>query len=112
MTPDAGIGTEAIRHALEGEVIRWPNVHSKKMFGSPAYLVEGRIFALLIHEGIVLTRLNERERREITARFPAAHPFVGHGQPIPSWVEVPIERPGDLSSLLPYLRKSYEQAVR
>ena len=112
MTPDAGIGIEAIRHALEGEVLRWPDVRSKKMFGYPACLVEGRIFALLVPEGVVLTRLNERERGEITTRFPAAHPFVGHGQPIPSWVEVPIKRPGDLSPLLPYLRKSYEQALR
>ncbi len=109
MTPEYGI--ELIRHALESEVLRWPGVHTRKMFGLPAYLVGGRIFCLLVPGGVVLTRIPEGEREEISARFPESHPFVGHGQPILSWIEVPIERAYDLQPLLPFLRKRYERAL-
>jgi len=54
-----------LRRALEKEIMDWPNVSTKKMFGCPSYIVNGKLFALLVTNGVVITKLNEQEKNDL-----------------------------------------------
>jgi len=105
---DETIGS--LRRTLEKEILSWPEVMERTMFGIPAYLAKGTIFALLVDKGVVLTSLTEQQRDDVAHRFPS-QPFIGHGNPIPSWIQVSIEQEVDLTPLVPYIRQSYENAL-
>jgi hypothetical protein len=44
-----------LRLRLENEVMDWPHVSTKKMFGCPCYMVKKNIFVFLVTNGIVIT---------------------------------------------------------
>lgn len=83
----------------------------RTMFGIPAYLARGIIFALLVDKGVVLTSLTEQQRDEVAHCFPS-QPFIGHGNPVPSWIQVGIRQEVDLTPLLSFLHQSYENALQ
>ncbi len=43
------------RLRFEEEVLDWPEVTTKKMFGCPGYQAAGTLFAILITRGLVMT---------------------------------------------------------
>ena len=54
-----------LRSAFEALVLEWPDVTATTMFGCPSYRVDGTLFAVLVTDGIALTRLPEAERDRI-----------------------------------------------
>lgn len=54
--------TKELRQALEKEILKWPHVDYKKMFGCPCYLANGKMFAGLVTKGLIITKLNEIEK--------------------------------------------------
>ena len=46
--------TKELREAFEKEILKWPQVDFKKMFGCPCYLANGKMFAGMVTKGIVL----------------------------------------------------------
>lgn len=100
----------SVRYALEKEILSWPEVRMRTMFGIPSYFARGTIFALLVDKGVVLTALAEEQRNDVARHFPS-HPFIARGNPIPSWIQVGIEREVDISTLVPFLHQSYENAL-
>jgi hypothetical protein len=46
-----------LREALEAQVLHWPEVSARRMFGCPAYTADGRLFVFVVNEGLVLTQL-------------------------------------------------------
>ena len=60
-----------MRRLLEQEILHWPNVSSKKLFGCPGYQAGGKLFAFLVTDGVVLTQLEEAEREALFRQYPA-----------------------------------------
>ena len=58
--------TKDLRETFEKEVLTWPKVDYKKMFGCPCYLANGSMFAGLITKGIVITKLTNEEKQQLS----------------------------------------------
>jgi len=99
-----------LRLPLEREVLGWPGVRRKTMFGCPAYSAGDTLFAFLVTGGIVLTRLGEHEREELAWRE-GATPFQAGTRTVPGWIKVPFGTPGDQKRILAFVRASYDAAI-
>ena len=102
--------TKELRSALEKEILNWPNVDYKKMFGCPCYLANGKMFAGLVTKGLVITKLNSQEKEELQ-KIKETKPFAAGDKIIKSWVQVNLE-PNELKELIPYVKKSYDRAIK
>jgi len=102
-----------LRKSLEHEILQWPDVSSRLMFGCPAYLVSGRLFAFLVNEGVVVTQLSKRQRSHARQLFDT-EPFQIDERPISRWLCVSVPEGetthSDLHRLLRFIRYSYESA--
>lgn len=102
---------QRIRSTLERDLFRWPGVTTKVLFGNPAYVVNGRIFAILVTGGIVLTRLDNTEGEAVSLLF-RTFPVTGRsGAVIKSWIGVNVCTPDELSSVIPFVKRCYERAA-
>ncbi|UCH01466.1 MAG: TfoX/Sxy family protein [Candidatus Bathyarchaeota archaeon] len=101
--------TKELRESVEKEILRWPQVTSKKMFGCPCYLANGKMFAGLVTKGIVITKLNSLEKEEIQKTH-EIKPFVTGRRIIKKWVRINLD-PKNLEKILPFVKKSYERAL-
>jgi len=101
----------SIRSRIEKDLFRWPGVTTKTLFGNPAYVVNGRIFVILVTDGIVLTRLDNTERQRVSSVF-RTFPVTGRsGAVIKSWIGVSVLPSDDLSPFLPFIQISYDRAA-
>ena len=103
--------TKKLRTAFEGEVLNWPEVSTKKMFGCPCYQARGKLFAFLVTNGIVITQLVGTNREALSKRYPTSA-FRAGKKTVPQWVRLSMESAKDLNRLIPFVRKSYESARR
>lgn len=101
---------QEIKMVLDRALLPHPGVTARQMFGVPAWLAGGKVFVLLVTGGVVITRLDEDDRQEMSARF-ATLPFVGHGSVVRRWVQVVISGPEDIDPLLVWIEKSYRAAL-
>ena len=101
--------TKELRKALEREILKWPKVDYKKMFGCPCYLGNGKMFAGLVTKGLIITKLNDKEKEEIKKIKPTK-PFIAGDKIIKSWVQIELD-PKELEKIIPYVKKSYERAI-
>ena len=100
--------TKELRQALEKEILKWPQVDYKKMFGCPCYLANGKMFAGLVTKGLIITKLNETEKEELQKIKPIK-PFIAGEKIIKSWVHIDLDH-NELKKIMPYVKKSYERA--
>lgn len=63
--------TKELRQALEEQVLNWTGVTKKKMFGCPCYKANEKLFAFLVTNGIVITKLQPSDREEQVNTEPA-----------------------------------------
>lgn len=79
------------KHMVVDAAIRaMPAVTSKRMFGAEAYFTNGRMFAFLFDEAIVL-KLPEPDRQSVLDTR-TARPFLTHeNAPFGRWVEATIQ---------------------
>ena len=103
--------TKKLRIAFEGEVLNWPEVSTKKMFGCPCYQARGKLFAFLVTSGIVITQLAGTDREALSKRYPTSA-FRAGKKTVPRWVRLSLKKSRDLDGLIPFVRKSYEAARR
>ena len=101
---------EELKLAFEDLVLDWPSVAAKTMFGCPSYRADDTIFAVLVTDGVVLTRLPSDERTQLEQLFDTA-PFEASGRTVADWVTVPVDGGSALGALRPYLEASYETAL-
>jgi hypothetical protein len=105
------VETKELRLKMEDTVLPWPGVMKKMMFGSPSYGVGKTLFAILVTGGIILTRLSEEEKEGLL-KDPRAGYFEGHGRVMKKWIVITLPAPSELEHYLPYLRSSYEAALK
>ena len=105
--PDAGADLQA---AFEAMVDSWASVTGTTMFGCPSYSAADTLFAVLVTEGVVLTKLPEDRREEIAERY-ESRPFQAGGRTITKWVQITVENPDEIETLQPFVEASYETAL-
>jgi hypothetical protein len=99
-----------LRATVEAEVMAWPLVTSKLMFGCPCYQAGGRMFAFLVTDGLVLTNLTAAAREELSAAV-GGKPFTPGTRTMKGWLQVPLTAKQDLQRVAAALRESYEIAL-
>lgn len=100
----------ALKSAFDEVVAEWPDVAATTMFGCPSYRAAGTIFAVLVTDGVALTRLPDDHREEVTQAFETG-PFRAGERTVTKWVQVAIDDVDELDSLVPHVRASYESAL-
>jgi hypothetical protein len=55
-----------IRKQLEPQILKWPGVSSREMMGCLCYLHGKNMLASLVTDGIVISKLSEKEERELS----------------------------------------------
>ena len=102
--------TRELRLALEGEIFTWKEVSKKKRFGCPCYQAKGRLFVFLVTKGIVITQLQPADIGAISRLYESS--FFKAGKKIVSkWPRIPLRDKEDLEKLMPFVRRSYEEAL-
>lgn len=102
-------GMQAVRAALEREVLQWPGVTAHRMFGCPCYQARGKLFAFLVTGQLVLTRLPADLRGRIGKKFDAA-PFQAGKKRVAAWLQIRCESAGALAELRRFVRLSFNAA--
>ena len=103
--------TKEIRIALEKEVLGWNQVSTKKMFGCPCYKVGNRLFVFLVTKGIVFTHLAQTDKEHLSQEYKMDFFNTGKKK-IKNWPQIRINSFEELKAVMPYVRKSYERALR
>ena len=96
-----------VRTALEGVVLQWPDVKTKKMFGCPCYKHKDKLFAFLVTDGLVMTKLDEGSREKLSKSHKISS-FSAGSRTVKAWVQVEISDKKGLKKLYPFVKKSYE----
>lgn len=99
-----------LRRLFELEVLKWPRVTIRTMFGCPSYQVDGRLFAFLVTGGVVITQLMQMDREMLRRQYQVAD-FKAGERVLTQWIQVSLPEKQQLGYLLPYIRKSYERAL-
>ncbi|MBN2391570.1 MAG: hypothetical protein JXR84_12670 [Anaerolineae bacterium] len=99
-----------LRQAFEKEVLLWPNVITRRMFGCPAYIADGRLFAFLVTDGVVITQLRQKDI-ETLAQDSQTEPFKAGERVIKRWTKVLIAEPATIGRIMSFVRKSYQTAM-
>lgn len=99
-----------LREAFERTVLRWPQVTVRRMFGCPAYVADGKLFAFLVTDGVVITQIRQRDR-EIMEEAYETEPFKAGEREIVRWLKVTIDDLGRLERVMLMVKKSYETVL-
>jgi len=98
-----------IRLKIEEYIFQWPDVTTKKMFGCPCYKYKNKLFAFMVTDGIVLTKVDELDTIELSKEF-SIKPFQSTTRTMKSWPQIPINKNSNLKKIIPFIKKSYEHA--
>jgi TfoX/Sxy family transcriptional regulator of competence genes len=102
---------DPIKEAFEADVLLFPEVNPRKMMGCPCYMAGNKMFATLVDDAVVITKLEEADREALMSGH-GAGPFT-HGTKVMSkWMKVPIEGERDLVTILPFVKRSYKAALK
>ena len=101
---------EILRVAFEKEVMSWSRITKRKMFGCPAYLADGKLFAFLVTNGVVITQIRLRDRKAISEIF-VTDTFKAGEREIKRWLMITIDQPEKIKRIIRLVRKSYQFAL-
>jgi len=100
---------QKIRLNIEKEVVDWPDVTTKKMYGCPCYKYKNKLFAFLVTDGVVLTKASEHDKLELSKEF-SIKPFQAATRIMKGWPQIPVEEKSDLKKIIPFIKKSYNHS--
>lgn len=102
--------TKELRKAFEEQILSWPQVSKKIMFGCPCYKTNEKLFAFLVTKGLVITKLSKNDKETVTNKYQTSF-FQAGKKTVKNWLRIPIENKSDLNKIMPYVKKSYENAI-
>jgi hypothetical protein len=97
------------RIGLEQEIMTWPNVTTKKMYGCPCYKYKEKLFAFLVTNGVVLTKVSEHDKENLAREF-SIKPFQAATRTMKGWPQIPVDETSNLAKIIPFIKNSYKQA--
>jgi hypothetical protein len=98
-----------IRLKIEKEILGWPNVTKKKMYGCPCYKNKNKLFAFLVTDGVVLTKASEQEKINLSKEF-SIRPFQAAKRAIKGWPQILVDETTDLKKIIHFIKNSYDQS--
>jgi predicted DNA-binding protein (MmcQ/YjbR family) len=97
-----------LRLKIEKEVLSWPHVTTKKMYGCPCYKYKDKLFAFLVTDGVVLTKVSEQDKMKLSKEF-SIKPFQAATRTMKGWPQIPVDEASDLDKIIPFIKNSYNQ---
>jgi predicted DNA-binding protein (MmcQ/YjbR family) len=99
----------SVRVLLEQQILSWPDVSTKKMYGCPCYKYKDKLFAFLVTDGVVLTKASEQDKANLGQEF-QIKPFQVATRTMKGWPQIPIDETSDLERIIWFIKKSYEHS--
>ena len=99
-----------LRLRLEKEIMDWPDVSTKKMFGCPCYMTNDKIFVFLVTNGIVITQLEPDELKGLH-KLTTTEYFQAGKRTVKKWIKIPVASEVEIMQLLPYIKMSYDSLM-
>jgi len=100
-----------LREAFEERTLHWPMVTVRRMYGCPAYLADGKLFAFLVTDGVVITQIGKRDRESAASAFATAL-FKAGEREIGRWLIITLEDVKQLNRLMRLVKNSYETVLQ
>jgi len=97
------------RLRIEKEILNWPDVITKKMYGCPCYKYKDKLFAFLVTDGVVLTKTSEQDKMKLSKEF-MIKPFQASTRTMRGWPQIPVDETSDLDKIIPFIKNSYNQS--
>jgi predicted DNA-binding protein (MmcQ/YjbR family) len=97
------------RLRIEEEILSWPNVTTKKMYGCPCYKNKEKLFAFLVTDGVVLTKASEQDKIKLSKEF-EIRPFQAGKRTMNKWPQINVDETTELEKIIPYVKNSYDQS--
>ncbi len=94
------------RLRIEKEILNWPNVTTKKMYGCPCYKYNDKLFAFMVTDGVVLTKASEQDKIELSKEF-AIKPFQAATRTMKGWPQIPVGKTTDIKKIIHFIKNSY-----
>ena len=98
-----------IRLKIEKEILNWPDVSTKKMYGCPCYKYKNKLFAFLVTDGVVITKASEQDKINLSKEF-SIKPFQAAKRTMKGWPQIPVDDASDITKIIPYLKNSYNHS--
>ena len=98
-----------LRLIIEKDILSWPNVTTKKMYGCPCYKYKDKLFAFLVTDGVVLTKASEEDKNKLSKEF-KIKPFQAATRIMKGWPQIPVNKTTDLKKIMPFIKNSYNQS--
>ncbi|HVQ01265.1 MAG TPA: hypothetical protein VMT57_07105 [Candidatus Thermoplasmatota archaeon] len=96
-----------LRGQLEKEILSWPDVNTKKMYGCPCYKHGEKLFAFLVTDGVVLIKMTDADKAAVSKDFEVKPFQAGAKRIMYRWPQIRLKTFSDLQKLLPFIKKSY-----
>ena len=96
-----------LRLMIEKEILSWPDVITKKMYGCPCYKHHDKLFAFLVTDGVVLIKMSEQGKMNVSKEFEVKHFQAGEKRIMYRWPQIRVKDTSDLEKILPFIKKSY-----
>ena len=97
------------RLRIEKEILNWPDVTTKKMYGCPCYKYKDKLFAFLVTDGVILTKTSEQDKMKLSKEF-TIKPFQASTRTMKGWPQIPVDETSDLEKIIPFIKNSYNQS--
>jgi predicted DNA-binding protein (MmcQ/YjbR family) len=98
-----------LRLRIEKEVLNWPSVTTKKMYGCPCYKNKEKLFAFLVTDGVVLTKVNEQDKIQLSEEF-TIKPFQAGQRTMNKWPQIRVDEIADLEKTIALIKTSHNQS--
>jgi predicted DNA-binding protein (MmcQ/YjbR family) len=98
-----------LRLKIEKEVLSWPHVTTKKMYGCPCYKYKEKLFAFMVTDGVVLTKASEQDKIKLSKEF-SIKPFRAATRTMKGWPQILLDETSDLTKIIPFIKNSYQQS--
>jgi hypothetical protein len=97
---------KSLRLKIEKEILSWSNVTTKKMYGCPCYKHKDELFAFLVTDGVVLTKVSEQDKIKLSKEF-KTKPFQAATRTMKGWPQIPFDETPDIKRIIPFIKISY-----
>ena len=97
---------EEIRRSLDERLLSWPDTSTRRMFGGVAYMVQGKMFAVLDERGLGMKLHTEQRSRALALDWVSLFsPTVGS---FGLWVQFALSDPEAVLNTVPWLQAAYD----